>query len=166
MTDLVQWNNCEGCMRKRSLLSEQPPYMTVELQSSWAIRCTRITWSPAPHKNSKCETCLSSIIMSDHPVKILVQLLMITAANVWWDQTVFRLNLFVGRHLMIVISFKLVTLGLYTTRQLNAPLSEAFCVVHGLKFNRCVLWLCFNHDDDISRLPLNAITCDYHWKPF
>ena len=26
MTDLVQWNNCAGCMRKRSLLSEQPSY--------------------------------------------------------------------------------------------------------------------------------------------
>jgi len=24
MTDLVQWNNCAGCMRKRSLLSENP----------------------------------------------------------------------------------------------------------------------------------------------
>jgi hypothetical protein len=27
MTDLVQWNNCAGCMRKHSLLSEQPSYM-------------------------------------------------------------------------------------------------------------------------------------------
>ena len=27
MTDLVQWNNCAGCMRKRSLLSEQPSYI-------------------------------------------------------------------------------------------------------------------------------------------
>jgi len=26
MTDLVQWNNCAGCMRKRSLLSERPSY--------------------------------------------------------------------------------------------------------------------------------------------
>jgi hypothetical protein len=26
MTDLVQWNNGSGCMRKRSLLSEQPSY--------------------------------------------------------------------------------------------------------------------------------------------
>ena len=26
MTDLVQWNNCAGCMRKRSLLSEHPSY--------------------------------------------------------------------------------------------------------------------------------------------
>jgi len=27
MTDLVQWNNCAGCMRKRSLLSEQSSYI-------------------------------------------------------------------------------------------------------------------------------------------
>ena len=27
MTDLVQWNNCAGCVRKRSLLSEQPSYI-------------------------------------------------------------------------------------------------------------------------------------------
>ena len=29
MTDLVQWNNCAGCMCKRSLLSEQPSYLFV-----------------------------------------------------------------------------------------------------------------------------------------
>ena len=28
MTDLVQWNNCAGCMRKRSLLYEQPSYFS------------------------------------------------------------------------------------------------------------------------------------------
>jgi len=27
MTDLVQWNNCAGCMGKRSLLSEQSSYI-------------------------------------------------------------------------------------------------------------------------------------------
>jgi hypothetical protein len=29
MTELVQWNNFAGCMRKRSLLSEQPSYFCV-----------------------------------------------------------------------------------------------------------------------------------------
>jgi hypothetical protein len=33
MTDLVQWNNCADCMRKRSLLSEQPSYNSLQLTS-------------------------------------------------------------------------------------------------------------------------------------
>jgi len=31
MTDLVQWNNCMGCMCKRSLLSEHPWYISWRL---------------------------------------------------------------------------------------------------------------------------------------
>jgi len=31
MADLVQWNNCAGCTRKRSLLSEQPSYIISHL---------------------------------------------------------------------------------------------------------------------------------------
>ena len=33
MTDLVQWNNCAGCMRKRSLLSVQTSYNAVNSSS-------------------------------------------------------------------------------------------------------------------------------------
>jgi len=32
MTDLVQWNNCAGCMRKRSLLSEQLSFTHIWLR--------------------------------------------------------------------------------------------------------------------------------------
>jgi hypothetical protein len=52
MTDLLQWNNCAGCMRKRSLLSEHPSYMhspelepairDIELPQTYALDLTDI----------------------------------------------------------------------------------------------------------------------------
>ena len=45
MTDLVQWNNCAGCMRKRSLLSEQPSYIYIYIYiyiSALTIRGTGV----------------------------------------------------------------------------------------------------------------------------
>jgi len=45
MTDLVQWNNCVGCMRKRPLLSKQSSY---EAQLGSLTRNSRLIVN-APH---------------------------------------------------------------------------------------------------------------------
>jgi len=45
MTDLVQWNNCAGCMRKRSLLSQHPSYIVLKFLS---VKCYTLSYLPLP----------------------------------------------------------------------------------------------------------------------